>query len=316
MSSRSRARPSWPLSTCQPSRVPPNCSLRAVDLDVAVAQSRARRRTPGGWSRPAGARPGPPARSPGRAAAGRSCPGARPATRRPAAAAAATARRRARARRSAPARVSSACACRCSGDTRPGPKAPRSSCWRSPGGRARRRWASSTSSVDVGQLAGCRCVSGLPAPRLAAGHAVEQVVDVALAVGVALQAAACTPRGRDAVDLDLAPRQQRLAGAATAPRRSMPAKRCCGWPGSDRRTPCTVTAGCGHSCSVTGPSKTSSRAWWACIQSMADALDALAIEAEHQPRRQPATQQQQGGQRRTGFDANQGRMEDLAQRRP
>ena len=49
----------------------------------------------------------------------------------------------------------------------------------------------------------------------------------------------------------------------------MLAKVLSGWPRSDRRTRCTATAGCGHSCSRTGPSNTSSRSWWVRIQSLA-----------------------------------------------
>lgn len=50
---------------------------------------------------------------------------------------------------------------------------------------------------------------------------------------------------------------------------SMLAKGCCGWPRSDRRRRCTVTAGCGHNCSLAGPSKASSRSWCVRIHSLA-----------------------------------------------
>jgi len=49
----------------------------------------------------------------------------------------------------------------------------------------------------------------------------------------------------------------------------MLAKGCCGWPRSDRRRRCTVTAGCGHNCSLAGPSKASSRSWCVRIHSLA-----------------------------------------------
>ena len=291
MSSRSRARPSWPLSICQPRRLPPNCSLapsictwlspRPSSLPYSRRMVSACRRA----SRPSTSKPWPRSRKPAlsRRTTGEApgCGGGssdKPASRSSAAFSAGCAqvglRLQMQWRHLAGAEGTEVEA----GDGQPAVHA---------GMRVvdLQRHVGQLQAVQRQRLAG---------PRLAAGHAVEQVIDVALAVGVALKVQRHATR-RYAFDLDLALEEQRPQ--AQRQRRVLDA-------GKDLLRPAALGqahALHGH-CRLRpqlqrhGAVESQSTRMVGLHPGAGRALEVPGIEAEQQPRRQSRQQQQQGGQ--------------------
>ena len=256
ISSRSRVSCSWPLSTCQPRRRPPNCSLASCTsrrLSPKPSSSPYSRRTLAACrlaSRPSSSKPVPRSRSPVLSSCSSGdAPGRgggssdSPASSSSAAVNAGS--------------LSAACAFICSGDRSPGPKAPRLNCCTlslpcTP--EAASSMSSSTSaSSRLSMEKGWPLRGSPPATRSSRSSTLRAPTSSRVKRSV-------TPRA-DTLSTWISRRDSSGCRCSDSAALSMVAKFLSGWPRSDRRTRCTATAGCGHNCRRTGPSNTSVRSW-------------------------------------------------------